>query len=241
MRTVGVECEIGIGGGRVVELLAERGLVADDYLHDYHCGCGSCTPHRSGPVFTAQEDSTVSAEVISKVLEYGTTEFDTAITALAGCLVDGRAETHDDTGFHVHVALTGDDPDARMRLYRMVGQWEDELQAVAGGADGTVRGYNAPLRYWLESASQFDWHLDPGKDSWLAYRPDHGTVEFRLWDGTTSEFRMRLAVGLSVALMDAAENNASFEGLPMAEVLADYLDDDTFAALLAQLAHVDDL
>lgn len=256
MRTFGVECEVADGAGAVLQLMAQRGLAGDSDFHDYHCTCSDCYHFRDGAPFAGQEDCTVDGELISKVLHYGTTEADAALMGLAQAMVDGRADQDRTAGFHVHVEAPRT-PAARVLLYRLFLRYQDNLAELAAGKFGEVRDYNAPLevyhllRFDGPSEDQF-WNHDPDevgeaiqhphKSSWLAYRPEHGTYEFRLWNATVSEFRMRLAVGVSVALCQAADdgvNVTEHDPRTLADVLADYLDDATFAALLRQSAYAD--
>lgn len=236
MTTVGIECEVGHGIANVLDELADAGLVPEPRLHSYHCGCGTCHYTNTDYPFAAQADCTVAGEIISKVFEYGTDAFDTAVAGLARCLVAGRARAHGQTGFHVHVGFP-DDQAARTRLYAMAVYWQDDLHELGGGPDAVIRAYNYPLnRQWLEG------DRNPVKGFWLAYRPDIGTIEFRLWDGTTSEFRMRLAVGLSVAMVRAAlDGVTATEQSALVPTLAPYLDAETLGGVLAQSLHVETL
>lgn len=75
----------------------------------------------------------------------------------------------------------------------------------------------------------------PGKDSWLARRDN--TFEFRLWNSTRAEWRMRLAIGVSVAMVEAAQAGTavtSDDPRSLVGVLTPHLDTDTLAGLIRQ-------
>lgn len=87
---------------------------------------------------------------------------------------------------------------------------------------------------------------DPPKGMWLngvgAGGGSAGTFEFRLWNATRVEWRMRLAVGVSVAMVDAAKagvNVTREDERPLEEVIDPYLTDDTWSAIIRQRSFKD--
>lgn len=87
--------------------------------------------------------------------------------------------------------------------------------------------------------------IDQGKGCWLnTYGASDGTrtFEFRLWNSTRVEWRMRLAVGVSVAMVDAAKagvNVTKDDPRTLEEVLDPFLSDDTWASIIRQRSFKD--
>lgn len=82
----------------------------------------------------------------------------------------------------------------------------------------------------------------PGKDTWLATRAQ--TFEFRLWNSTRTEWRMRLAVGVSVAMVEAAKagvNVTENDERSLVEVLVPFMDSDTLAGVLRQAHYIEEV
>lgn len=86
---------------------------------------------------------------------------------------------------------------------------------------------------------------DPPKGYWLnGFGAGDGnqTFEFRLWNATRVEWRMRLAVGVSVAMVDAAKDGVNVtkdDARTLEEVIDPYLSDDTWASIIRQRSFKD--
>lgn len=98
-----------------------------------------------------------------------------------------------------------------------------------------------PLDFWTSDPVVLGQHLNwPHKESWLARR--ERTFEFRLWNSTRAEWRMRLAVGVSVAMVEAAkaETNVTAEDpRSLVEVLTPFMDAATLAGVLRQSFYIE--
>jgi len=257
-RQFGFECEVVGGTGEVLRHLHDAGLWGSDHLHDYHCDCNDCDPWHGYPIH-AQEDCTVDGEFISKVLRYGSREADTVITGLTTALRKARARVGTAGGFHVHVSKEGVDSAAALRLWRLYMRYQDTLAELASAQFAGVRDYNRPVamadliggsswseregRYVTNPATERTFWRDDSvivrqpsyKGTWLCEREQ--TYEFRLWNATLAEWRMRLAIGVSVAMVDAAVAGVTVTDRtrrPLVRVLEPFLDDTTFAAVLRQ-------
>lgn len=258
--TFGWETEVAAGAADVLSNLAAEGLATGE-MHHYHCKCADCD-HRSRWLFRGQEDCTADGEIISSVLSFGNPDYERAVTGLARALVKARAVPSMGVGNHVHVGRQDMTPADNVRLVRLFVHYQDELAELANGKFPEVRDYNAPLKvrsitgaafYWHESGLTEEefWHGDPDEvwgstpatafsdrlsvSGWLADK-DH-TWEFRLWNATRAEWRIRGYVALSVAMVAAAMDGVNVtpnERRPLHEVLAPYLHPDGWAFLLAQ-------
>ena len=97
--------------------------------------------------------------------------------------------------------------------------------------------------FWTAEPAELTPHFNwPHKESWLAKREQ--TVEFRLWNSTRLEWRMRLAVGVSVAMVNAAvdgENVTENDERTLTSVLVPYLDSDTLAGVLRQSHYIEEV
>lgn len=122
-------------------------------------------------------------------------------------------------------------------------------QRVALAQDEWDRLYAAPAAPQQPTAAQRFWTDDtfepfrPSKSYWLnGIGSGNATFEFRLWNATRVEWRMRLAVGVSVAMVDAAKagvNVTENDERSLEEVIDPYLTDDTWAAILRQRSFKD--
>lgn len=256
-RRFGFECELSAGAVDTLSILADQGLAPGGYLHSYHCWCDDCS-YTSQWAIRGQEDCTADGELITKILTYGSDEADRTIAALADALQRARATTSEGVGFHVHVGREDMDNAAQMRLFRMFLKYQDDLNELASTAFRSVRDFNSPLvlrergevynpdsgRYeYVTQADRF-WTDDERNPyqyvagSWLVAKDR--THEFRLWNATRVEWRMHLAVGLSVAMVNAAVAGVSVSkdsDVPLEFVLGDFLDDRTWAGIIRQRYH----
>jgi hypothetical protein len=122
-------------------------------------------------------------------------------------------------------------------VYRLFLRYQQELAELAATRWDEVRAYNSPVgeSYWPDGdyiASR------TSKGHWL--NDARHTFEFRLWNATRVEWRMRLAVSVSVAVVDAAADGVDVtknDPRTLEEVLAPYLDDDAWAGILRQRFH----
>lgn len=248
-RQFGIECELAGGTAAVLEHLGLRGL------HSYHCSCPQrCTPFRQSPDWTAQADCTADGEIISRVLDYGSPEATLAIDKLTEALRVGRARTSTDQGVHIHVDEEGMTPEAWVRLWRLWFRYNDDIQDMARGRWDEVRSYNTPNRlqdlvgepgerrwthFWNDPEDEVANTIDSPfyRGNQIAPHSRHGTTEFRIWNTTRVGWRLHLAVGVSVGLVEAAisgdyEPVRRNDHRPLIDFLAPHLSDGSFAAYL---------
>lgn len=181
----------------LVRTAYDHGLIADDYLHSYHCHCGTCSPTRGDVLLTAQEDCSVGVEFVSRILDLD--DFDRTATEIGDWVRimnkwkdDGNwmPDGHWGCGNHVHVEanLPGVDDDVRSRAFSHINalyavfDWE----AVADGGCGRVRRYND------KPSSHYS-------GNWLSDR-GYGTFEHRLWNTPADPDRLWAHLGISIAL-----------------------------------------
>ena len=170
--TFGYEFEVYRNGDRVLDTLYNLGVVPENALHGYHCGCEECRHTNYGPndewLFSAQEDCTVSAEFPSKVLEWGSDRAESAFRAMERASVSAGAVLTGASGMHVHVAKPVQDEDVlgdkfthqeqtTWRLMRMFVRYQDELRDIAMGHRDEVRRYNQEMS--VRDPATF-WNLD---------------------------------------------------------------------------------
>lgn len=238
----GIECELESGTADILPLL---GL---DHLHDYHCECGDCCPHRHAPDWTAQEDCTADGELISRILAYGTPSADAAIDRLGDVLREARATTSTNQGLHVHVGTEDMTPESWVRMWRIWFRYQDEVADLARGRFRHVRSYNQPNVFTQQvSDAETFWKSDDlaaawrtvgrpyFRTAWLNANTCHDTVEFRLWNATRATWRIHLAVGVSTAILAAAIDGVDVtehDPRPLAEVIGPYLSVKSHAALV---------
>lgn len=234
---VGFELEVAENAGNVLHELRESGLTEHDGLHGYHCNCSECSVSTSGPLFKAQEDCTADGEFITRILEYGSPDMERAITGIERALLTGAAIVNGDVGNHVHVERAAFDGDAEGRLARLFVRYQRDLFELASGRFAQVRDYNGVAEFgplgWESPLIRTRRHL---VGTCLAFKPY--TIEFRLWNSTRAGWRIRMHVGLSVALAQAAlaGENASGPDDPrcLEEVISPYMDRATWAGVLRQ-------
>jgi hypothetical protein len=256
----GFELEMRSNAERVVNDLHERGVCAVPHLHNYHCRCGECAYDNNAYLFTAQNDCTVNGEMISKILEYGSDRHYRAVREVTSAMVRHNARVTGDTGLHVHVPRDAFSTRRQRRiLFRLMARYWSELSELAAGGQPTVRGYNQPPQdpryaqydYYNNRnrdgsrrsipSGPFDWSgtAYPNAGSWLVTK--EATYEFRLWNATRAEWRVNLAIGLSVAMTKAALDRCDTTGpddpRPIEAILAPYMDDVTWAGVLRQRFH----
>ncbi len=259
-RTVGFEFEVARNGLAVLAELDSRGVVPEPRLHYYHCACDDCDHQNYGPddswLFSPQEDCTVSAEFVSKVLEWNSPRMDRAMQVMQICAARAGAQLSGHSGMHCHVNKPVDRREdgkrstvqaTTFRLLRMFVRYNDDLAEYAAAGRESVRDYNRPVavrasRFWTTDIdADYDADSDYGSGdgtgmaggSW--FHPRAYTYEFRLWNATKLAWRMRLAVGLSVAMVNAAEAGvdvSEHDERPFEEVLAPWLDDEMWSAIL---------
>jgi hypothetical protein len=254
-RKFGFECEVAGGASQVVALLHEKGLTADNRLHHYHCSCPTCRPDRTHYNIHGQQDCTADGEFITRILTYGTPEAEQTIDGLADALFMARATVGTGQGFHVHVDKRDLSHAARGRLWRLFVKYQQDLGRFANGQFSDVRTYNGPLRYFRQfttlSEDQF-WSqrnltrvgracghsADLYTRSFWLNDDNANTYEFRLWNSTRVAWRMHLAVGISVALVQAAKDGVKVnpdDERTLLDVCAPYLTDDTLSSAIRHL------
>jgi hypothetical protein len=179
-------------------------LIVDADMHNYHCRCGTCSPTRSWPLMTAQEDGTVGVEFVSRIIDVSCWDVEAVhvnawVAMMNAHKSDGGWMPDGDTscGNHVHVSSSGMDDgrtfgwgEATKRLaYRHINamyavfDWTD----VADGGCGRIRGYNSKPG------------TKGGSGSYLNDR-GYGTFEHRLWNTPAIPERLYAHIGLSIAI-----------------------------------------
>lgn len=240
--TVGFELEVSGHAGNVLSGLRNAGLTEHASLHEYHCGCDDCEPSDEGPLFKAQQDCTADGEFITRILTYGSDEFERACHGIGAVLVGCGASVSGDVGNHVHVDQRGMNHDATRRLMRLFARYERELTEIAAAGHDSMRGYNGR---GIEVDPTLWQHVADGSGhSGQSYiRGGHTltwkrpTVEFRLWNATRAGWRIRTHVGLSHAMVIAATDGADCtvrDRRCVEEVIGDYIDGPTWAGILRQ-------
>lgn len=247
-RRFGFECELASGAVDALNILADKGLARDRRLHSYHCHCEQCD-YNSRWAIRGQQDCTADGELITKILTYDSDEANNTIAELANALQVARAGTGTGVGFHVHVGREDMDQPARLRLYRMFLRYQTDLDELASTSFSRVRDYNTPLSLgrwhnddnhmgmpdhpvWANDETEASDHVAGG---WLVQK--RNTFEFRLWNSTRAEWRMHLAVGVSVAMVNAAVAGVSVNldtKTPLEFVLGDFLDDKAWSGIIRQ-------
>ncbi len=140
------------------------------------------------------------------------------------------------------------------RMLRIFVRYQDDLELVAHAGRSGMRRYpnsrvsvHDPELFWgqdLDDAPSVNRHgryvhAAPAEGSWLEINRHPNTYEFRLWNAAKAAWRQRLAVGLSVAMVEAAmagEDVTEDDPRSLAEVLHPYTDDETIDNLLRQFA-----
>lgn len=206
------DVDVGDQVEMALNLFGTHGLCQHESLCDYHCSCDWCVYDRPHALLAAQEDSTVGAEFITRILS---TRSNKDLTELRR-LQRAYAEVQDATGFypdgdiscgnHVHVGWPeGLRPveigQARSLLNGLfsaeIDLWTEEI--ATGGAPH-VRGYNAsPMERY-----------DQWTGSWLG--ANSGTIEFRVWNTPRDSGRLLVHPALSVAMTTWALEVVDEEG-----------------------------
>lgn len=247
----GFELECRSNADEVLSYLHDIGAAATPDFHSYHCRCGSCNYANEEFLFFGQDDCTVDGEIISTILEYGSERHRKAVSAISSAMVKCGANTWGNTGLHVHVDRSGFTTRRQRRiLHRLVYRYAPDLCEIAAGSQETVRGYNDPPESalnapfgsadWYGGYSRFDaWDSTqiPHCGSWLSEKSN--TYEFRMWNATRAEWRINLAIGLSVAMVRAAlerqdTGTGANDPRPLEAILRPYLDAETWDGLLRQ-------
>lgn len=231
--TFGIELEVSDGADCLLTELYNRNLTAHTRFHQYHCRCDNCDVLATDlPPFLAQEDSTADGEIISRILTVGEEESERAISGLADAILAANTKHDYNVGLHVHVSREDMDDDQCKRFERMFCIYQDELELLAKGPRD-LRNYNERLSptVWVNG-------LRTDKTAtYLAKRTN--TYEFRVWNSVATEWRLRLAIGISVAMVQGA-----MEGIllprtnPANDMLAERIghlfDAQTWAGYIAQ-------
>jgi len=171
-------------------------------LHAYHCDCSLCDYDRDFGLFAAQEDCTVSAEFVSRILRVTSpsdmeelAEFDAQFSHIADASNWHRVGR--DAGNHIHVGASD---------RRAIGRWtglhmgtfrEQWLKVGAGGGD-EVRYYNGrpdETNVWGASQALREYH---NGSSWVS--PRNATVEYRIWNSPRESGWIPFHVNMSLAM-----------------------------------------
>lgn len=239
----GFEFEVSAGASDLARRLYSLGMLPYEGLHPYHCDCDECEadPNRAH-VYHAQQDCTVAGEFISRPLHWGDDETHNAIATLSREAIAARATADRNAGCHVHVSAHLLDQSQRADIMRTMLAYLDEYGTLAGGKAKAVRGYNGTIdgfaNYWND-----DRYLLSGRSSWLN-NSGFNTVEFRLWNGTVTDWRVRMYAGVSLATVLAVLDGNVPDRNPnntLADHLADYLPDDVPELMKRQRDYVTNL
>lgn len=256
-RTIGFEAEYTGGDPLLVtDLLISRGLwnvepngrcdCGDDFGQHYnHCTCSGC--EWGGSAFRHHSDPTVDGEIVSDPMPWPTQRTARRIRQLARVMsaADCRATSH--AGFHIHVAL--DDAIDDAVLFDYFALYEDEISHYARQALGRVRSYNHRVKNENDPAMRrpdSPWYHRVVEK--MAHSPGHGwnlarrsrTWEFRIWNSTTSAWRMMMACSITVAFLDAVANapadvrEHTYDGT-LATFIAPYLSTEALGYMLRHL------
>jgi hypothetical protein len=152
--------------------------------------------------------------------------------------VGAYADPEESTGCHVHVGAEGLDTldnfelegyewCGRERLAQFFHPLQKDIANYARGSVGAVRGYNRPI----DASPRYR-----NREGWLHLRKGSPTVEFRLWNGTTTAWRWRMYAGISAALVLATMEGRppADVGTPLTAALDGILDDETLALMVRQ-------
>ena len=175
---------------------------------------------------------------------------------------------------HTDAGPFREDNDALVRMWRLWLTYQDDVGILARSHFSDVRSYNGPnvtkphggqpnvagvLGY--ENADKVDRFFEAPPDEavgmledwtrrgprtgrWLSGGVDSGTFEFRLWNGTRSLWRIRMAVYVSVALTTAALDGYEArpgDGKSLLDAIGDRLPDDVYMSVVKQLASTEGL
>lgn len=169
---------------------------------------------------------------------------------------------------HTDAGPFEDDVESLVRLWRLWMVYQDDIGNLARGKADCVRSYNGPnivksrgairyegiLAYGATDQTCRDFfsldHADayqlldqwvrtgPRTGRWLSGGVDAGTFEFRLWNGSRSLWRIRMAVYVSVALTTAALDGYEArpdDGRTLLDAIGDRLPDDVYLSTFRQL------
>lgn len=202
---------------------------SDDFargLHGYRCRCRQAQRYPIHPTYDATASS--GEHIIggrSGVL-FASTAYMKAIAALAELCRDAPAYGSGGTGGHTHVSTKGLTMANALTLFRNLEVVWAELRVLAQGPWDELRSngcMSAPLtgkltNIWTndhELVSVWDarpsevWKLEAANSAFrysktAGSRKPRKTVEFRIWNTSTSKWRLYLAGGVSSALVEAA-------------------------------------
>lgn len=180
---------------------------------------------------------------------------------------DDRVGMH----IHTDAEPFADDTASLVRLWRLWMTYQDDIGLLARGKADAVRSYNGPnvvkthgrigyggvLSYGASDDTCRDFftldHDDaaqlldrwvrsgPRTGRWLSGGVEAGTFEFRLWNGSRSLWRIRMAVYVSVALTTAALSGYEArpdDGRTLLEAIGDHLPDDVYLSVFRQIVEV---
>ncbi len=202
--------------------------------HVYHCECENCEHGRDHNPFTAQNDSTVGIEFISRILTAGDVDSINIVKRVidayrTGCEVTGFvAQSGASHGNHIHVSNSGLDDgggsEFRSTTKKQVRHLLDTIMCrgnwpeIADGLVGRLRDFNSrPSKGDADGALTSHTGYESG--TWIADK-GYGTLEYRLWNTPRVPERIGAHVGMSVALTRWAFKQVivNREGLNMAHV-----------------------
>lgn len=243
---VGIEIETSKHDEGLVRATFAAGLIAHGHKCGYHCGRSCCAHDEHRPnILTAQEDCSVASEFITRPIRLGNAGAWSQLQTFGGILAEHRAEADpmSNTGCHVHVDaavldalptrnVRNERVDGREQLAQFFFPLQDSLEIFAGGALSSVRDYNQRI---TQSSSYRT------RTQWLNLRRGTETVEFRLWNGSTSPWRWRMYAGISAGMVAAVADGKRIDGrrrVPtLTKALRGYLDDETLDLMGRQAIH----
>lgn len=242
--TIGHEGEFS--AGELAPWLASRELAPPDgMLHCYQC---SCNQRDSFLVHPTSDCTAGGGEYViggSRGVLFGSRTYIAATTALAEAVAEERACISTSVGLHTHVGWqkkdgTDMDMNEKRRLVRNFLGLQTQIRVLAAGAFDQVRPQGGQLdsndvgarltpEFFKRPIEELGYRL-PSRCSQSSYGSSpinfstgKHTIEFRVWNAARSQWRMVLAGGVSVAMVEAACQGREVRGLDE-EDLTDHLE-----------------
>lgn len=272
-RTVGLEIEVS-SGATAASWLHSRGYAPSNRLHDYQCSCRESIDYPVHPTSDCTAPGGEYLIGGPKGVLYGSPRFFKATSIAEQALLAARAETSDSVGMHTHVGMDGLEVSQRRILLRNYLAMQEEFQWLAAGAAGAVRNNGCTssrinmdrlkIQRWdnyttssermdraewdeFWASHPRDWAVNqfPARPTFNFQTGSKGTVEFRIWNSTTVQWRMVLAAGVSSAFVEAAKQErvapppeweSHKAAVTMEEFLYDFVTADLIGLMMRQRA-----
>ncbi|HVE28373.1 MAG TPA: hypothetical protein VNC22_23360 [Sporichthya sp.] len=224
----GFELEVGrnAGAGSTTaarRLLYRNGLTLHDGgRHEAHCDCPICAYDRTNGLLAYQDDSSVAAEFVSRILSTRSVRDRQEMRQLVSlypdllATLDWTPDGDYGAGNHVHVGwpkqfIQRDRwgevwpiPEMRAKvnaaLMSLFASESDLWRQIADGGCGRHRSYNGVCVYSPYRDYRTNEEIGTFGGQWISDR-GHGTVEFRLWNTPADPQRLMAHPAISTALM----------------------------------------